>query len=832
MGRAEKIIANGNISDFDSFLEENRKNINEQFNKVMLWCILAGPFIAVAVRFNIFPGVTYYTAIFTSVFMAALAFVHRLLINKHATSALAGLITLAAIDVLLYVMDSAHLTIYISWFLIPLLALQFCDLKVYTVSVIFNYGFMVFCTWNMAPYFAERRTDVATPLAYFISRLGGLTIEMIVMIAAGVSLCKIMSNHYKTLILQYKNLSEEKERSLKLKDETDRAIAASEAKSAFLSNMSHEIRTPINAMLGMNEMILRESADSDVLEYSESIKIAGNTLLGIINDILDFSKIESGKIEIFPVDYDLSSVINDLVNMIRIKADDKGLKLNLDFDPHIPKLLFGDEVRVKQVITNILTNAVKYTEKGSVTFSIGYEYTADDPEQIILNVSVKDTGIGIKEEDMGKLFSEFERIEEERNRNIEGTGLGMSITKKLLEMMGTSLNVESTYGVGSRFWFSLRQKVAGAEELGDYEASFKEMLSERKESKGKFLAPDASVLVIDDNPMNLVVFKSLLKRTNMHIDTAGSGDEGLAFAADKKYDIIFFDHMMPDKDGIETLHEMQSQTNNPNTDTVKVCLTANAISGAREKYISEGFDDYLTKPIDAGKLEGMLLTYLPGEKINAIDSEDVLPDGDDLEAEIVLPKNLKALNEQEFIDVYEGVSLSGDVDAYISLLKIFKDTLDDKINEIDNFYKNGDYKNYTIKVHALKSSARLVGAGKLADKAQKLEDAGKEDNTSYINDNHKQFIEELSDIKEPLSAVFDSPSDEDDKPYADDELMNDVFEEINSAASDMDCDRIDAVIAEIKDYRIPDKYTELWNQILDAFARFDYMTIEDLLSKI
>ncbi len=266
---------------------------------------------------------------------------------------------------------------------------------------------------------------------------------------------------------EYRQEISEKQRQSEL------AAAASNAKSAFLSNMSHEIRTPINAVLGMNEMILCESEDTNIRAYSESIRTAGNTLLGIVNDILDFSKIEAGKMELIPVDYDLSSVLNDLVTMVQTRADAKGLVLALDFDGETPRFLHGDEVRIKQVVTNILTNAVKYTEKGGVTFSVGHERIPGDDANVFLTVSVRDTGIGIKPEDMEKLFPEFERIEEERNRRIEGTGLGMNITKRLLEMMDSSLQAESVYGEGSVFSFRLRQRVVKWEPLGDYEESYR-----------------------------------------------------------------------------------------------------------------------------------------------------------------------------------------------------------------------------------------------------------------------------------------------------------------------------------------------------------------------
>ena len=432
--------------------------------------------------------------------------------------------------------------------------------------------------------------------------------------------------------------------------------------------MSHEIRTPINAILGMNEMILRECDDSEIISYAESIKNAGSTLLGLVNDILDFSKIEAGKIEIIPADYDLSSLINDLVNMIQIKADDKGLELALEFDKKLPKILHGDEVRIKQVITNILTNSVKYTEKGIVTFAMSFKKIEDEPDSVILLVSVKDTGIGIKSEDMKKLFSEFERIEEERHRNVEGTGLGMAITKNLLRLMKSSLKVESIYGLGTKCSFELKQKVIKWEPLGDYEKSYKAGLSERKKYKEKFTAPSAQILVVDDNPMNLMVFKKLLKQTKVKIDTAINGDEGLLLTQENKYDLIFLDHMMPDKDGIETLHELRGQKENPNSQTVSVCLTANAVSGAREKYIAAGFDNYLTKPINPGKLEEMLLKYLPKEKI-ASTSEN------NSEATI---QNERSQSNYEHINIAAGLEYSSGVEMFRSVLEMFCNLKADK----------------------------------------------------------------------------------------------------------------------------------------------------------
>lgn len=606
------------------------------------------------------------------------------------------------------------------------------------------------------------------------------------------------------------------------------AAAASEAKSAFLSNMSHEIRTPINAVLGMNEMILRESREPNVIEYSENIRTAGNTLLGLINDILDFSKIEAGKMEIVPVDYDLSSVFNDLVNMIHTRADAKGVSILLDFNPETPKLLFGDEIRVKQVITNILTNAVKYTEKGSVTFAVDFERILEEPDNVLLCVSVKDTGIGIKPEDMKRLFAKFERIEEKRNRNVEGTGLGLVITLNLLEKMGSSLQVESTYGVGSTFSFKLRQRVNKWEPLGDYKTSYQALLQGHKKYREKFTAPEALVLMVDDNPMNLTVFKSLIKQTQIQVDTANDGDEGLLLAREKKYDIIFLDHMMPHKDGIETLHEMKAQADGPNLATPVISLTANAISGAREQYIEAGFNDYLTKPIDAGKLENMLMAYLPAEKVREAGAEEVA-----VQEKLEIPERLVPLQGATWLNLETGIKNSGSVESYLPLLKIFYESVEETAAAIEGFYAERNLKDYTIKVHALKSSARIIGARDFGEEAQLLENAGKAGNMDYIRTHHETFLETYRGFKAQLAEIFaeGQPAGENDKPEADMELLEGVYEELRAAAEEMDCDRLDDIFSEMEEYRIPVQEAELYKKLKQAADHFDYETILSLLSK-
>ena len=615
---------------------------------------------------------------------------------------------------------------------------------------------------------------------------------------------------------------EKKEREVLL-DRSERAIAANEAKSAFLSNMSHEIRTPINAVLGMNEMILRESDEQNVVAYSQSIKTAGNTLLGIVNDILDFSKIEAGKMEIIPVDYDLSSMLNDLVNMIQTRADDKGLVLDLDFDPKTPKSLNGDEVRIKQIITNILTNAVKYTERGNILFSVSYEEDKEDHDSVYLIVSVKDTGIGIKPEDIKKLFSEFERIDEKRNRKVEGTGLGMTITKSLLEMMDSHLEVDSVYGVGSRFGFRLKQKVVRREELGNYQASYREYISSHKRYSEKFTAPDADILVVDDNPMNIMVLQSLLKQTHVKIDTAESGDEALAMACDKKYDIIFLDHMMPEKDGIETLHEMRAQKNNPNDDTPVICLTANAISGAREQYIAEGFDDYITKPVDSAKLEEMIMQYLPPEKVMEGTIEDTEPDE---VHESIIPDAVK--NNPE-IDIETGIKNNGSEQTYLETLKLFAKEAYSYADEIEGYMSTGDIKNATVKIHALKSTSRIIGANDLGELAQKLENAGKANDVNALNEELGGLLDRCRYLGDQLGGLIETTDDAADLGPIDEETLLASYAKIRQFAEECDNASIEEVLNELKGYTVPDNEKDRYKELVKASDYFDFDRISELL---
>lgn len=393
------------------------------------------------------------------------------------------------------------------------------------------------------------------------------------------------------------------------------AERANSAKSDFLANMSHEIRTPINAVLGMDELIMRESDNPTIIEYASNIKQSGNILLSLINDILDFSKIESGKMDIINTEYSTKTLLFDTFNLLNDRAKKKGLQVIFNIDPTLPTRMYGDDIRVRQVITNLLTNAVKYTEKGTITLTIKSIAAIDN--NILLSVSVKDTGIGIKPEDQERLFTAFQRVDEKKNRNIEGTGLGLSITIKLLQLMDSKLELKSVYGEGSEFYFDLNQKIIDKTPIGDYNINLSNIsVQSTIDEYGSFTAPEATVLVVDDNEMNLKVVKGLLRQTQIKIVTALSGMESIELVKTHKFDVILMDHMMPEMDGIKAVSILNQMEDNKSKDAPIIALTANAIIGAKEMFLENGFSDFLSKPVKGIDLEKMLYKYLPKEYIN------------------------------------------------------------------------------------------------------------------------------------------------------------------------------------------------------------------------
>ena len=615
------------------------------------------------------------------------------------------------------------------------------------------------------------------------------------------------------------------------------AKSANEAKSSFLENMSHEIRTPMNSILGMNEMILREEDRPEIKEYALVVQRSGRALLGILNDILDFSKLQDRKMEIVPVRYDLSSLINDLVNIAAEQAKKKSLNFTVNVDKDIPRILDGDEYHIRQVMLNLLNNAIKYTERGGVTVTMKFERI--DNYTILLKCSVTDTGIGIKSEDMENIFRPFEHVETSRKFSADGSGLGLSIVQKLLQLMDSELRVESVFRKGSTFSFEVKQNVIKWEPIGDYERAFMTAASRQaKTFTQSFQAPNAKVLVVDDADVNLLVFANLLKKTKIKIDTASSGVEMLQMVRMNHYNMIFLDHRMPGMDGIEAFHNMKKMTDGLNFNTPVVALTANAVLGARQLYIDEGFSDYISKPVDTVRLEQVLLEYLPPDLI--IKGSDI-PEEQAQTPEAQAQPAEESQPEQEApdspyrnipgIDYDAAVTNCGTEETFVQALEIFYNTLDKKADDIERFEREKDIKNYTILVHALKSAARLVGALDLSEKAKHLEACGNNENLDEIMAKTPALLSQYRGYKPVLAEVF-GKNDEPDMslPEISIEDLHEMYSLIKGFAADFDLDNIDNMIAEAKNYRIPESERERFEKIKECVTAADWSTLEQLLA--
>ena len=537
------------------------------------------------------------------------------------------------------------------------------------------------------------------------------------------------------------------------------AEEANRAKSDFLANMSHEIRTPINAVIGMNEMIIRESSEKNILEYAENVESASHNLLSIINDILDFSKIESGKMDIVEHEYRLNEVLHDVINMVKLRAEEKGLNFLIDVAEDIPNKLYGDDVRIRQVILNLLSNAVKYTRTGNVKLCV--KGTTDTSESSVqLKVSVIDTGIGIRKEDLANMFQNFNRFDLSENRNIEGTGLGLAITHRLVSLMGGSIKVDSEYGIGSSFTVRLTQKIAGEEVVGKILAQAHSEQTAVHSYSAAFTAPDADILVVDDNKMNLLVVQNLLKDTKAKITVCMSGQEALELTEENKYDIILLDHMMPNMDGIETLKQMKLMPRNMNGNTIVIALTANAVSGVREMYLSEGFDDYMSKPIDGDKLEKMLAKYLPEDKIIRVQAEEEKETENEKD---IKPAEQEVQEEQPLLDTRTGLKYCANSEAILAeMLGVFCEMYDEFGGVLKKEVDGGMWENFVVDIHSLKSNSLNIGGIRLYTLCLKLEQAGicikngedVQENTSFINENFPKamqlYVETIAAAREYL----------------------------------------------------------------------------------
>ena len=574
-------------------------------------------------------------------------------------------------------------------------------------------------------------------------------------------------------------------------------------------------------------MILRESNDDSILKYARDIQGSGKTLLALINDLLDFSKIEAGKLEIIPVEYELSSVINDLVNMASMRAKDKKLEFKVEVNENIPHILYGDEIRIKQCILNILTNAIKYTEEGSVTLNVDYEDVAyndeDDTEEkftddyILLKIRVTDTGIGIREEDMDKLSKAFERIDEKRNRTIEGTGLGINIVGRLLSMMDSKLNAKSEYGKGSEFSFDIKQRVVDAEPIGNFAKTYKETITESEKYKETFHAPDAKILVVDDTRTNLTVIEGLLKQTQIQIDTATSGFDALGMVKNTVYHIIFLDHRMPEMDGIQTFHAMKEMDDNLNLNTPVIALTANAISGSREMYYKEGFDNYMSKPVDPVKLEEMILNYLPKELVLHEGDEGFISNKE--EADEAEKEAMQELLSISGIDIETAIERCGNADAARNVMKDFRLAITERAELIDRYEREGDIKNYTIYVHGLKSSAKAIGAIELSEKAEYLEKCGNDGMVETIHDLTPELLDLYRSYLTKLEVLV--AHEDDGKPEIEPDELENAYASIKEFVSGSYFDSADDIMKMLEDYRIPDEYKKKHEEVKRLIAAVD-----------
>ncbi|MCR5345773.1 MAG: response regulator [Lachnospiraceae bacterium] len=607
-----------------------------------------------------------------------------------------------------------------------------------------------------------------------------------------------------------------------IREAKDEAERANMAKTRFLANMSHEIRTPINTIMGMNEMVLREDASGvpkhyfmSMVNYALDIRGAAESLLGLINDLLDMSKIESGKMHLVEQEYDVQEMLRTIVSMIRVRSAEKELNFDVSIDEILPRRLYGDMGKIKQVVLNLLTNAVKYTEKGGFILSVELEKREND--DCVVRFSVKDTGIGVKEEDMDKLFTAYTRLDEERNSGIQGTGLGLDISRRFAELMGGSLVCKSVYGQGSEFIFTVTQKIIDREPIG--------LFVEHDENavKGpyipKFVAPDADVLVVDDTPMNLSVIKGLLKPTKIFVTTAASGEECLEKIKETKFNVVLLDHMMPGMDGIETMAKIREF----DKDLPVYALTANAASG-EEFYKSKGFNGYLSKPIDSEMLEKTIMKHLPAEMMEKATEADAIMDLTEI------PEKYSFIYKTEGITVEDGIKNSGGISSYIISLKNFKDTIEENAKVIKDAYDAGNIRLYTIKVHALKSSARIIGANELSHFAEELENAGNAGDRNFIDLNTEKALNEYYSFLDKLSGL-DDEDDGEGKEEIEAEELKGAYEALKDYCESMDYDSAEMIFEELSKYKLPKEDADKVKKLKVLLKKLDWDTMEELIAK-
>ena len=622
------------------------------------------------------------------------------------------------------------------------------------------------------------------------------------------------------------------------------AKSAGKAKTDFLANMSHEIRTPMNAICGMSDLLLQTKLTDEQLDYVSTIKLSSDNLLSIINDILDFSKIEAGKMELVPQSYNLLSPLYSLQNTIDVRIGERPLDFKISIKRDMPTQLYGDEVRVQQVILNLLTNAVKYSNQGHIELIVDYEKLEND--EIMLKATVKDQGIGIKKEDMPKLFEAFSQVDMERNHRIEGTGIGLTITERLVRSMGGSITLESEYGVGTTFYVSMRQKVEDFNSVIDTESTddfvvishsniLKGFVSGKKKI-AKFIAPDAKVLVVDDNEANLKVAKGLMGQYKLSVRTCTSGKAALdILETDKSFDILFIDHMMPEMDGVELTKILRSS----NDDYLKyvpiIALTANAIKGVSEMFLANGFTEYLSKPIDTERLGEVLNKWIPeNKKKEAMEEEESVADKnqavDENEENL-----LNMLRQIENVDYDKAMTLCGkSEDILLSVIEVYVKSYSQIKERIDSTYAKEDLKNYAIEVHGVKSSSRSIGNDVLGEMAYRLEIEAKDGNIAYVKENHSEFAMKYEQFVGKLKEIVDKLKTEEkiEKVKFSKEEMLSMINECISLYDEFETTKAEEVLKKLQCAECDENIMNLINDAIDSAELFDFDEVTKILTNI
>ena len=711
------------------------------------------------------------------------------------------------------------------------------------------------------------------------------------------------------------------ENNLKMKKLNAELKRSADLKSSFLANMSHEIRTPMNAVIGLAEMALREDLSPTVEGYVKQIISSGQSLLTIINDILDFSKIEAGKLDIIYSEYDVMQMISDVGYTVMPRIGNKDIELIIDVNPKIPKMLVGDCVRIKQVLINLAANAVKFTDSGTVTIWIDFIKKSDF--EITLLASVEDTGIGIKEEDMGKLFDSFTQLESRKDRSVEGTGLGLAISKNLINLMNGNILVESKYGVGSKFAFQVPQRIAKSDpsieihadktlKVGivgdneyakdalrhdlkrlmvafydfhmtdemDYDFVFldKKSLSEDMKKLAManpqttfavmtgysdsldsdipnviyvrrplyvnkisailnhedpnavnyaptgsyidFCAPEAKVLLVDDNEINLTVVEGLLEPLQMQIDTATRGKQALQMMKEKKYDLIFMDHMMPEMDGVDVTRVIRRDYPEYNMVPI-IALTANAMEESKSMFLMEGMNDFISKPVELRLLVACIKRWLPKELQKHITPEKKKEE-----------KNNNELPVIEGLNTAEAVRLLGSIKLFWKVLENYYRDIDKRSKIIRGYYEEKNWDLYTIEVHALKSTSRQIGAMGLADMAAALEKAGKDNNIEKIIAGTENLLKVYESYKSVLAPYFSNTENQENTsagPLFEGRMRDEYLGRLREAAENLDFDTIEQAIAEMNTYSYSDDDKKKYEVLKDAFDNVDFDTLNKLL---